>query len=80
MDVKRAAEAMEPLILAANGLPEKHPEYGRDHLIDMCIKIRMEVVTDEKAHRWLGWIQGCVCVGGGGGANLESLKLINKAA
>jgi len=33
-------------------------------------------ITGEKAHRWLGWVQGCVCVGKGG--TLEDMKGINK--
>jgi hypothetical protein len=59
-------------------LPAEHPEYGKDHLKYMILKMVNGEITGEKSHRWLGWIQGCVCVGGG--TNLEEMKKINKAA
>ena len=46
------------------------------HCIDMCNKIIKGEVTNEKSHRWLGWIQACICCYGV--ASLEQLKLINK--
>ena len=74
MNVKIAAMKMIPRIVEAH-LPEVNDEYGKDHLIDMVIKITSDEVTGEKAHRWLGWIQACVCMGRG--ASLEELKNIN---
>ncbi len=56
-------------------LPEHHSSYGKDHLNDMCSKIINEEVECDKAHRWLGWIQCAVCIGGG--ATLGTLKEIN---
>jgi hypothetical protein len=32
-------------------------------------------MTREKAHRWLGYIQGCIVAGGG--ATLEDMKRVN---
>lgn len=57
-------------------LPDEHPEYGKDHLKEMLNKLNSGEVAGEKAHRWLGWVQGCVCVGRGG--TLEEMKIINK--
>lgn len=82
MDVKEAALGMRDLIKISS-LPEMHPEYGKDHLYEMVYKIVMaergdSKVTAEKAHRWLGYIQGCVvCYGG---ATLEDVKNLNFAA
>ena len=61
-----------------SALPEKHDEYGKDHLRYMLDKVMLGDVEGEKAHRWIGWVQGCICMGGG--ANLRELKLINKMA
>ncbi len=57
-------------------LPDKHPEYGKDHLMYMINRIAVGIVEGEKAHRWIGWVQGCVCVGKG--ASLNDMKKINK--
>jgi len=35
-------------------------------------------VSGEKSHRWVGWLQACVCIGKGG--SLENMKRINKEA
>jgi len=59
-------------------LPEYHPEYGKDHLLEMVTKIVNGSIYGNKAHRWLGWIQGCVCMGKG--STLEQMKYINKEA
>ena len=67
---------MWKLVIQSN-LPDEHEEYGKEHLKLMILKIVSGEITGEKAHRWLGWIQGCVCVGGG--ATLEEMKKINKA-
>ncbi|MHB8149974.1 MAG: hypothetical protein ACYDIB_07405 [Desulfobulbia bacterium] len=77
MDIKIAAAETAECIDGAT-LPEINPEYGRDHLREMCEKIVRGEVTGEKAHRWLGWVQGCVCFGGG--ATLAELKDINHKA
>jgi hypothetical protein len=46
------------------------------HLYDMLDAIEQGTVTDNKAHRWLGWAQGVICCRGG--ASLDQLKEINK--
>lgn len=78
MDVTVAAEKCRELIYQAHRLPHQDEEYGWDHLNLMCNKIMCEEVTGEKAHRWLGWIQACLCFGGA--ASLEELKQINVEA
>ena len=77
MDTAAAANAMRDLVLFSS-LPEQHPEYGKDHMLEMINKIDDLKVTGEKSHRWLGYIQGCVvCYGG---ATLEDVKNINSTA
>lgn len=48
------------------------------HVTEMLGKIVRGEITGTKAHRWLGWAQAIICVGGG--ATLDELKAINKAA
>lgn len=74
MDIKKAAHEMIQYVLNS-ALSEKHPECGKIHLLEMISKIENSEITGEKAYRWLGWIQGCVCVTGG--ATLEQMKNIN---
>ena len=76
MDLKKVSEEMIPLILKSN-LVELHPEYGKNHLFEMCNKIYNGVVTGEKAHRWIGWIQAVICISGG--SSLEKLSEINSS-
>ena len=77
MNTKIAARDLWELVDKSK-LPDKHDEYGKDHLKYMLNRIMIGIVEDEKAHRWLGWVQGCICVGGG--ATIEEMKQINKAA
>ena len=77
MDIKTAADNMYSLVQNSN-LPENHESYGKNHLKVMLAMLVSEEITDEKAHRWIGWIQGCVCVGEGG--TLDDIKNINKTA
>lgn len=74
MDIKIAAKETAKLIDKTD-LPNDHPETGKSHLHCMARKIQDGIVEGEKAHRWLGWLQACVCMGQG--ASLEQLKLIN---
>lgn len=69
---------MVPLVMHAPVLPDIHSSYGKDHLVNMCERIISGEIAGEKAHRWLGWVQACVCISGG--ANLDRLKLINREA
>jgi hypothetical protein len=76
MNVKAATEETGKLIEDSLWLSETDPDTGRIHLHDMVEKIMSEEVSGEKAHRWIGWIQACVCMGGG--ASLKTLKDINR--
>jgi hypothetical protein len=76
MNTKRVAEIMIPLILGTNGLPKTHHEYGKTHLIEMCLKIYDGSVFGDQANRWIGWIQAAICIAGG--ITVEKLKEINK--
>jgi hypothetical protein len=77
MNVKTAADNMWLLVQNSN-LPEDHEGYGKNHLRAMLAMLVSGEIVNEKAHRWLGYIQGCVCMGEGG--TLEDIKKINKVA
>ena len=77
MDIILATIDTQRLIYNAV-LPEHHSAYGKDHLNDMCAKIINKEIQGEKAHRWLGWIQCAICIGGG--ATLGNLKGINSSS
>jgi len=74
VSVTDIANMMLPYIQKST-LPDIHPEYGKDHLNWMVSQILYNFVQGEKAHRWIGWIQGCLCMSGA--ASLEELKNIN---
>jgi len=88
MDIKVAATAMRPFVekckISKEDLQmDKHSASGNNptgihHLLFMIKQIESGEVSGEKAHRWLGWIQGVVCCRGG--ATLEEMKAINFAA
>lgn len=75
MDVKIAARETGKLIELTT-LPILQEEYGKAHLCWMMDKITGGEVIGEKAHRWLGYLQCAVVIGGG--ATLEQVKMINK--
>ena len=75
MDIKKAASKTAALIPTCYDLPVTDDEYGKDHLFEMVEKITTGEITGEKAHRWLGWVQACVCIGSD--ASLDDLKKIN---
>lgn len=75
MDVKKVSSAMVDLVTHSPDLAENHPECGKLHLLDMCMQVNNGEITGTKAHRWIGWIQGCVVMGGG--ATLKELKELN---
>lgn len=79
MDVKVAALHSRAL-LEGSDIPDSGPENptGRSHLIDMCKRIESGEITGEKAHRWLGWVQGALCTQGAG--TLAEFKDINHRA
>ena len=94
MDVKKAAEDLSEFIFEQSNGSEyfgnkEHIKslldgnlsyyYGDiDHLIGMCRKIESGEVAGEKAHRWIGWIQGCLYMRGE--ASLDEMKELNKKA
>jgi hypothetical protein len=78
MDIKLAAQAMRPLLARCTKEVEGGDATALHHLIDMIDKIEAGEVSGEKAHRWLGWIQGVVCCRGG--ATLDEMKAVNFAA
>jgi hypothetical protein len=59
MDTKVVARSLKSLVDKSK-LPDKHPEYGKDHLRYMLNRISIGLVEGEKAQRWIGWIQGCI--------------------
>lgn len=77
MDLKKVAIGMKPFITKST-LPNHNDSYGKDHMFNMVEKISNGAVDDEKAHRWLGYIQGCVV--SHKGATLEEMKQINVAS
>lgn len=76
MDIIKSAQLMRPLVLEATIIVVGGDATTTEHLLDMINAIETEKVTGEKAHRWLGWIQGVVCCRGG--ASLEEMKEINQ--
>ena len=77
MDVKAAAVACRESIEKCNA-PEKNDEFGKDHLRNMVNKIESGEVSGDKAHRWLGYLQGVLVVTGG--TTLEDMKQVNLAS
>lgn len=78
MNIKHAANIMRDLINKSWNLEESgdNDSSSKSHLLGMCRKIEIGAVSGDKAHRWLGWIQGCVYIGCGG--TLDDMKRINK--
>lgn len=81
MDVKIAAQRSAAYIDAV-GTDEAVPFFGKAHLRDMVQQIEDWDLSDSrlvtKAHRWLGWLQCAIVMGGG--ATLDQMKQINKDA
>ncbi|MBY0431868.1 MAG: hypothetical protein K2Q10_11765 [Rhodospirillales bacterium] len=78
MNVKRAARRTAELALIS-ALPVSHPWFGKDHILEMATKIEVWDLsapeTERKAHRWLGWMQCAVVMGGG--ATLDDMARLN---
>lgn len=75
MDVISVAEAMFDIVDGTDfyGVPEC---CSKKHLNEMLTKIVLQKVTGEKAHRWIGYIQGAIAMQEG--ATLEELKNLNR--
>lgn len=79
VDVAMAAALTQAYLPGAQELPGRGDEpYSHPHLHWMLIALMTEEVTGDKAHRWLGWVQCAIVVGGG--ATLEQMKAANKRA
>lgn len=76
MNIIEAATRMRPLVHEATIIVVGGDATSTEHLLDVIAAIENGKVTGEKAHRWLGWIQGVVCCRGG--ADLEEMKEINR--
>ena len=82
MDIQEAADACR-LQIIDNGAMEwdwNHGDYNLSvgHVLGMLDQIVSGSIYGEKAHRWLGWAQACMCHGKV--ATLDELKQINKDA
>ncbi len=77
MDVKAAARMTEDFVryLTAESTCQA---VSAEHLRDMLTKIQSGEISGEKAHRWLGWVQGVLCARGAG--SLEEFKAVNHQA
>jgi len=81
MNIKFAAKATQNFIdanlcLIGREWPEVIDEkLSYTHTSFLLESIKLGKVSDEKAHRWLGWAQ-CACVSAGM-ASLEDMKRIN---
>jgi len=76
INIKIAAKKMDELIDSTD-LPASNDSYGKIHLHYMISRIINGEIVGSKAHRWIGYIQGLIVIGGG--ATLEELKNINKS-
>lgn len=78
IDIRDAALATQLKIWGCTNpaIPDDNSPIGLRHVEDMLMGIINGTITGDKAHRWLGWAQAIICVGGG--ATLEELKAINK--
>ena len=79
MNLIKSAESMHPFIERLKVLSSS--VYGDnstsiEHLEEMLMAIETGMIDGEKAHRWLGWIQGVVVCRGG--ATLEEMKKVNE--
>jgi len=81
MNVKSAAKATQHFVdtnlcIIGRDWPRVADEkLGYVHTMSLLESIKLGKVSDEKAHRWLGWAQ-CACVSAGL-ASLDDMKRIN---
>lgn len=78
MNIVKAAKSMRRIIYRTP-IGFNHTDgCERSHLLYMCNTIMKKKVVGEKAHRWVGWIQGvCTSVGI---TSLSQCKRVNKRA
>jgi len=79
MNVINAADRCRTVIINNGAIhwyvPNDKYELSVGHIISMLDRIVSGEISDEKAHRWLGWAQACICMGNV--ENLEGLQRIN---
>lgn len=84
MDITKAAAMMQTTLVAYYGKSEGYSNdpvpdsCSGNHLHKMLSKICDGEITGEKAHRWLGWVQGVMTCRGM--VTLEQCKAINHSA
>lgn len=74
MNIAHIATACR-LYIDKSTAPECHAEFGKDHLRDMINAIESGSISGEKAHRWLGYLQGVLVATGG--CTLDEMKTLN---
>ena len=73
--IKTALQLIIPYIEKSN-LPTDNSDYGKKHLLSMIDKMMSGEVSSYKAHRWLGYIQGCLCASNS--ATVAEMRAVNK--
>lgn len=76
MNIAKIATACRVFIQQSSA-PEHNKEFGKDHLHDMIQALESGAVSGEKAHRWLGYLQGVLVATGG--CTLDDMKTLNLA-
>lgn len=75
MNIKQAAEKTRTYVANARNDALGENKASKEHLLWMLDGILYGYIQDDKAHRWLGYVQGVLvafCV-----ATVESMKLAN---
>lgn len=77
MNPVQAVQKIKDMLLTPDASQRltQYGDYGWNHLWEMCDKIQDGRVEGEKAHRWLGYIQGVLVSHQVG--TLEEMKLMN---
>lgn len=72
-----AVEEMWDIVMNATNLdPWPESDYSKEHLLDCLRKIKSGEVSDAKAQRWLGWVQGVL--GARGNGTIKEFGEVNK--
>lgn len=70
------SEMREIVLKATNLDPWANSDYSKEHLLDCLLRIESGEVSGDKAHRWLGWVQGVL--GARGNGTIKGYAEINK--
>ena len=78
MNIVKVAEALSNLIEAEiNQFPVNvHKDTGAGHLQWMLDKILSQGMSNDKANRWIGYVQGCLVTHGI--TDVEAMKALNR--